>query len=496
MKSKLAKNIFSAAGQSIVQIIILLILYRYLIYRIGVDQLGIWSVVLATVSSARISELGFGGSIIKFVAAHQAKGDYQAAAESVQTAAISVGALSTIIVLIAYPLLLLALPHLLPVEGLDSGRLILPYGLASLWLTSVACIWMNSIDACLRSELRAGIMIFGSVIFLLFSLIFVEFYGLLGLAVAQVAQSVFLFTAGWVFIRKVMPALPILPQQWKLAYFRDMLGYGINFQVSSFAIFLFEPITKILFGRYGGLIAAGYFEIAERMVTTLRAVVVESNRVIVPVYAGMTSYEVDAPHLYVKNTKNLYFIVIPVFAALMALTPAICEVWVGSFQPHFVIMGAWITLAWFINTVTTPAYFAYLGQGKLYWITISHVVMGVINIIAGSLLGRFFGWQGILAAFVTSLVIGSLIPLWAYHCEHRINLGQLFSTHDRLSSLVCFGLAIISLAGYYIVFDASLLDKWSRVIIITIFIGAMLATATWFHPLRGRLIIMKTSRNR
>ena len=175
-----------------------------------------------------------------------------------------------------------------------------------------------------------------------------------------------------------------------------MLGYGINFQINSIVIWLFEPVTKILFGRYGGLSAAGYFEMAERMVINVRAIVVESNRVIVPVYAGMTSYKIDAPDLYARNTQNLLFLVIPVFAALMAMTPAICEVWVGSFQPQFVIMGAWLTFAWFLNTISAPAYFAYLGQGKLQWITMAHIIMGTMNTIAGLFLGAFSAGRGSL----------------------------------------------------------------------------------------------------
>ena len=50
----------------IIQMVLLLVLYRYIVTRVGVDQLGIWSVVGAAASSARISELGFGGGIIKF----------------------------------------------------------------------------------------------------------------------------------------------------------------------------------------------------------------------------------------------------------------------------------------------------------------------------------------------------------------------------------------------------------------------------------------------
>ena len=493
MKDRLVKNIFSAAGQTIVQAIMVLMLYRYLINRIGIDQLGIWSIVLATASAVRVGELGFSGSIIKFVAAYRAQGNDQAAAESLQTAAISVSALLAIILTIAYPLLLFFLPHVLPAASLDAGRSILPYGLVSLWLTSVSDVWMNALDACLRSALRAGIMIFSNLVFFILALKGVELYGLVGLAIAQVAQGFILLTVGWVVIRSVMHKLPIFPKQWKFVRFRKMLGYGINFQINSFVVLLFEPVTKILIGRYGGLAAAGYFEMAERMVIKVRALVVESNRVIVPVYAGMTSYKIDAPDLYARNTQNLLFLTIPVFAGLMALTPAICEVWVGSFQPQFVIMGVWLSFAWFLNTVGAPAYFAYLGQGKLRWVTTAHIVMGATNIFFGLTLGSIFGWQGVLAAFVGSLVLGSLIPVWAFHFEHRIVNSQILSTHDMMSAGICFGSAVIALASYWAILDASLINKWARVCIVTCVMGMVSLAATWSHPLRKQIWIIATS---
>ncbi len=494
MRDRLTTNIFSAAGQTIVQMVMFVMLYRYLINRIGVDQLGTWSLVLAAVSAARVSELGFGGSIIKYVAAYRAQGDDQAASESLQTAAISVGALLALMVALAYPLLSLALPHVLPAAGLDAGRTILPFALVSIWLTSVADIWMNALDACLRSGLRAGIMIIGSLVFFLLALIGVEYYGLLGLAAAQVAQGVILLTVGWVAIRKVISQLPILPKQWKIVHFRKMLGYGINFQINSAVILLFEPAAKILIGRYGGLSAAGYFEMAQRMVIKVRALVVESNRVIVPVYAGMTSFKFDAPELYARNMRNLLFIVIPVFAALMALTPAICEAWVGSFQPQFVIMGVGLTFAWFLNTVSAPAYFAYLGQGKLRWITMAHVIMGTTNILAGLIFGHFFGWQGVLASFIGSLLLGSLLPICAYHYEHRIKTARLMSIPDMISAGVCFGAAVIVLAIYWRVLDAPLAGKWTRITIFTCLVAMVSVAAIWFHPLRRKIAAVTISR--
>jgi O-antigen/teichoic acid export membrane protein len=206
----------------------------------------------------------------------------------------------------------------------------------------------------------------------------------------------------------------------------------------------------------------------------------------------MGSYEIDAPVLYVRHTRSLLFVAIPVFAALMAMTPAICEVWVGGFRPQFVIMGVWLTLAWFLNTVSAPAYFAYLGQGKLHFITLGHVVMGTINILAGFFLGEFFGWQGVLVAFVCALVLGSLIPVWTYHIEHQIKASRVFSTPDMISAGVCFGLAAISLELYIEAIDAIFLSTWPRAIIAMLVIGAVSISAFWLHPLRRKVLIFSS----
>lgn len=485
----LIKNVFSAGGQTLIQTVVLLVLYRYLLDTIGVEKLGIWSVVLATASAARLSELGLAGSVTKFVATYSAQGNYEAAAEVLQTAVISLGAVLGIVLMFAYPGLFWALPHVLPAEGLGEGRAILPYGLVSLWLTAVASIWMSGLDARLRSDLRAGIMIFGSLVYLLMSLVSVVRYGLVGLAVAQVVQGAILVVLGWVFVRRVIPGLPLIPVKWRAVRFREILGYGVNFQINSAVMLLFEPITKILLGRYGGLAAAGYFEMAQRLVMKVRAFIVESNRVIVPVFAGMHADSGDSRKLYISNMRYLFFMVTPVFAVLLAFLPAISEAWIGSFQRQFVLMAACLTSVWYLNSITAAPYFAYLGQGRLRWITVAHIIMGSTNIVAGLVLGHYFGWQGVIAAFSVALVLGSLIPFWAYHYEKRLRLVQILCFHDAVLASVCIGAAAISLVTYWIAFTTGG-DMLLPIVLITSGMSIATIAVTWFHPLRRQIFLM------
>ncbi len=487
--NRLTRNIFSAAAQILVQIVVLLVLYRYLLDTIGVEKLGIWSIVLATASAARVSELGMAGSVTKYVAGYRAEENHQAAAESLQTAAVSLGIVLGIVLILLYPGLLWALPYVLPAGGVDDGRAILPYGLISLWLTAVASIWMSGLDGCLRSDLRAGLMVGGSLVFLFISFVSVARYGLVGLAAAQVVQGVILVILGWVIVRRVMRLSPWFPLQWRLTRFREMLGYGVNFQINSVVMMLFEPVTKILLGRYGELSAAGYFDMAQRLVMAVRGLIVESNRVIVPVFAGMDVREGRASSLYARNMQFLLFLVTPVFVALLAFAPVISELWIGYFQWQFVVMVICLALAWYLNSVTAPAYFAYLGQGKLYWITVAHIIMGSTNIIAGYVFGHLLGWQGIIAAFSLSLVLGSFIPVWAYHREHRISIIQILSVREAVLTVIYFGFAVVALAVYWVVFDAGG-SIWAHVGLVMGGIVAVTTILTWFHPV-GRQIFAK-----
>ena len=489
MTSSLIKNVFSSAGQTVAQTVVLLVLYRFLLDSIGVEKLGIWSIVLATASAARVSELGMAGSVTKFVAGYRAQGDDHAAAEALQTAVVSIGVVLGIVLILVYPGILLALPHVLPSTGVEDGLAILPYGLVSLWLTAVSSTWMSGLDGCLRTDLRAGIMIFGSIVFLISSFVGVEYYGLVGLAMAQVGQGVVLVFLGWVYVRHIMPALPLFPIRWKAKQFRKMFGYGVNFQINSVVMLLFEPSTKILLGHYGELAAAGYFEMAQRMVTKVRALVVESNQVIVPIFAGIDANSSNARDLYVSNVQYMFFLITPVFAILFALAPVISEIWIGNFHRQFVIMTASLTVAWYLNSITAPAYFAYLGQGRLRWVTAAHVIMGSINIIAGIVLGQYYGWQGLIVAFSIALALGSIIPVWAYHYENRLRLNQILSIQDVVLVVVCFGVALLSLAGFWIVFNAG--GSMSlRVALILSGMIIVVAGVTWFHPLRRQIFIL------
>ena len=65
--------------QVIVTAATLFVLYRYLIHTLGVEALGIWSIVMASSTVLSVGELGLSDSIVKYMAKYLALGKNQIA---------------------------------------------------------------------------------------------------------------------------------------------------------------------------------------------------------------------------------------------------------------------------------------------------------------------------------------------------------------------------------------------------------------------------------
>src|SRR5215469_13510564 len=101
------RQIFLNAVTTLVQVFgnaaILFFLYRFLIRTIGIERLGIWSLVLATTSVVTLANQGFSTSIVKFVAKYAARKSHDEICALVETALISIGAALGAAVLVLYP---------------------------------------------------------------------------------------------------------------------------------------------------------------------------------------------------------------------------------------------------------------------------------------------------------------------------------------------------------------------------------------------------------
>ncbi len=413
--SHISRNMLAAVIQVIVTGLVFFVLYRFLFDQLGVEQIGVWSLVLATTSVSRIGDLGLSAGVVRYVAQALGQGNGVRAGEIVQTVALTLALLMAVLLVACYPLFIGVLNYLLPNQEVPAALVVLPYALLSLWSTVIASVFMGGLDGCQRIDLRSLLMGVSHLAYLGLAVLWVPAHGLEGIARAQAVQAVALIAISWWILRHQLVTLPLFPARWRLAVLKEMLAYGVNFQLITLMSMLFDPLTKGLMSKFGGLAALGYYEIASKLILQVRAIPIEVNRVIVPTVSDLQQREpkkiVD---LFVVSYRILFFASVIFYAALGIFLPMISYLLIGKYDSTFVHFALLLIFGWSVNTVIGPAFFSNLGTGNLRPNVISHVIMSVVGLCAGITLGLFLDGTGVLVGNILGLVTGSLFLLISY----------------------------------------------------------------------------------
>lgn len=485
MSRPLSSNAAANIAQALAGAALLFALYRYINATLGVEQLGVWSVVLATASASRLADLGLSAGVTRFVARDVARGEAERAGQVIDTAVLTLMVAVGAVLPLLYPLIAGLLPRLFDGEHLRGAMEILPCALISLWLTIIGAVYQGGLDGCQRMDLRAGLVIAGQVLLLVFAFRLVPQHGLIGLAWAQIGQGLFLVGAGRWLLRHALPALPRLPRNWSRSVLREMLGYGANVQAATVFMLLLDPVAKALMAGFGGPAAAGFFEMANQVLLKVRALIVSANQAIVPHVAALAEAEpARLTRLYRDNMRLLVFVTLPVFALLIAWAGGLSWLLVGAYHPKFVLLITLLAVGWGANIFAGPAYFTNLGTGHVGSNTLSHVLTGALNAGLGWLLGSGYGAHGVALAYVIAVVTGSWALIAAFQRRNGLDWRFGFTREYLGLAVVC---AAVAALGWIEPLRPSTGNS------VTLAAGLLLpplalSVAAWFHPMRSRFL--------
>lgn len=491
-----SRQVLINAIMSVIQVIVisgvLFIFYKFLLNTIGVEQLGIWSLVLAMTSINSVANFGISGSVVKFVAKYIARKEKEKVSEVIQTATLSIGILTGIILFLGYPLIKLILSLVIPEGAFSLAATILPYSIFALWLLMISSIFQSGLDGYQRIYIRNLLLMVGIVFYLLLCFILVPIYGLMGLAYAQVIQNSIILLGGWFLLKRYLPFLPTFPYHWNKSLFKEMIGYGINFQIISVIAMFYDPVTKALLSKFGGLPMVGYYEMVNKMVQQLRAIIISANYVLVPAFANLQEKLPDKiKDVYLTSYQLVFYLALPMYSLIIAYAPIISEIWIGKYERIFILFTTLLASGWFLNTLNVPAYFANLGIGELRWNVIGHFAIVLVNAGLGFLLGTYFGGSGVVIAWVISLAIGCSIICSSYHIRHKIPLIELLPKSSKILFIVCLS-GVISI----LIIQNKLNNIANAIILNSIIILSFLIVIFipfWLHPMRKRMIGLVTN---
>lgn len=431
MLSRLLINIISSVGQVIISGLTYFLLYGIWLRELGARQLGIWSIVWTTTYFAAIANSGVPISIVKFIAEANAHSEINKAREIIT---ISIGITAIVNSLISFILYLNTswLFHFLILSPTDANTAteIFPIALGAFWLLNISNVFMFTLDGFQVNYLRS-ILNIASSFCLFISAYFFLHKGLWGIAIAHIIYTTFILVGSIILVFYYLKTPYILNFNFNKKLFYDFFKYSIKSQINSASTLLYDPITKFFLAKYSTLDAVGFYEMANRLVTQIRSIIVTANQVMIPkIVETSINATYDFLRLYIMMFRLISIISTPLLFLFFFFAPFISIIWIGKIDFFFIFSLYTLVIGWHLNTLSVPAYISNIGIGQLRHNIIQHIITASLNLIFGIIGGYVFKDYGVVSAWSLSLTVSSVVLIYLFHKKNQIDFLTLRFDRD------------------------------------------------------------------
>ena len=310
---------------------VLFLLYRIIVRALGIEAMGIWSLVMAIASFLRFADTGVGSGVGRFVALSRSEGDDARALQIIDTALLFNAVLLTALtVLLALPARLL-LPYVFDdAQSLATARDLLPLAFGALVAEQLVGRFGGlargaaparsqelhrdrvvlpadrrdrSLDRRLRSDCRRG-----------------------GPNRAADHSACRVLPGGAARHARAWHAdrSPAIKSRAARASTLWPQAAGGSILTS-----MFDPISRFVMSSFGGLAAVGTFELAQRGLMQLRQLVVNPSQQLMPAFAHYSERE-SRKNLYVKSLAALSVSAAFILGGAALAAPLLAWLWLGE----------------------------------------------------------------------------------------------------------------------------------------------------------------------
>jgi len=412
---RIGRNALWNIGEIIAASVALFLLFKVIVHALGIEALGVWSLVLATTSLARLADVGVTGGVGKFVAQTSVQRERDPATHSplafIETAIVANALLYAAIALVAYWPARQGILAVLEGAPAEIAVELLPYALLSFALGSMSGTVGAGLLGLNRSDLKSQIMIGGYVLQLIVTVALIPELGLPGVAVGQIAQHLAVTLVAWLLASREAEGTwrLQLPVRLSMSLLRPLVSYGIRLQGVTLASFLYEPAVKFLIAAVGGAAALGLFEMAFRLITQSRQFLAAPCQNLLPLYVATYERGGGLRTIYGPATIIVAILAAAGLLCLVLATPWISLIWIGRVEPLLVSYVAMLAGGWLLNMAAMPAFYLGMASGHLRWNILGSGLTTLGAVLIGKVLGSHFGAAGVVAASSFSVALGAVV---------------------------------------------------------------------------------------
>ena len=411
--------------------------YRAYVRGLGYDTYGVWLLLTTVVTFLQLGSVGLTPAVAKLVAEALGVGDREAARVHIRTALLAVSACAVILATSAAVLVPLAVPRL----GLAPAQQTLIVGWAP-WVAALSAyaIGVDTFTAILpgagRIDLQHWCQTLMTVTTAVVSVVLLHAgMGVQALLIGQMAGYLAQHLMAALCTRAVFADLRLWRGRPSMASLRRLVDVGHNLIGSSVLQVLFVPVNRVLLAQHAGPAAVSIYELAYNGSMRFRNLFETGLRAVMPEVSRLSAVEPDPraiTRLHGQAMKLLWIVVVPIYAAVWLVAPALIQAWLGDRATATLIAAFRVTMAGaLVSLFAVPAYYVLLGLGRTRPLFVEKLVqLGLaLALVAGVLVPTHrVGAVTVSSAVAFGMAVSAVYLRRAYH----LHLGAIGRTDAPL----------------------------------------------------------------
>ena len=408
-KFNIKKNVLFALVEFSLNSVLIFFGYRLLIGYGGIEIVGVWATLYAWIGVIKIGDVGVSAAVTRFIAMMDLEKENKKIRVYIETSVVSAAVVFFILSVLAYNIVKFNLSKIVGVTYIDVARDVLPVVIVGFVFSNLSVALFGVLQGLHFGYKRSVITISGAVLQIVLVAILVPHLGLLGFAYAQLAQGILTYIMAWWILRR-STGLSFVPLMFSRKIFLKMFRYSIGAQGITLANGLFEPLTKMLIGNFGGMASQGIFELA------YKSVIMPKNLVASGVFAlGATLTAVSeknihaAVTIYKKALKYSVFAMGGLCLLLVCVSPWISYFWLGRVESAYILYVFILSCGFFFSVMGAPAFIFGMSTGKIR-LNIIVACASIFGLLFGGIaLGSVFDATGVVVAWLLVNVVAAIV---------------------------------------------------------------------------------------
>jgi len=413
MKNVRKNTIWSIAEFSVIVFIHFFVM-RYIVMRLGVSALGIWAVLISAVQIVRLFDPGAAAGVGRFLSLADTADDMLRVEKILATMFYATVPLYLILSIVFYIPLKYMLGFAMHGDALIQGRALLVFVISSYIAQVVAGTYASALTGLHLGSWKSKISIVGVVLQALLFIALIRKYGLFGLALAQIANYLFVIMASISALKIKIGVSPDKLLRWDWPTFQSVMSFGIGIQFSEMVRVGFEMSIRFIMARFGGVEQVGYYEIAYKIASQARVLAYSVGLPLVP---AMTALSVKSKSHLIAFYRIIYarfsFFALLSALGIILVSPLMGLLMLGRIEPVFLFFSILTACGTASYITAIPSGLIAISLGTLRYNITSALVALVSMIVLGFALGNFFSADGVAIAVVLSSLLAALVTiLW------------------------------------------------------------------------------------